>query len=377
VFARSLPRYGYAPVWLLQPARPDLSGLRTTWNGAPAFVTCRRHWKGAARHCELFSEYLRVGNLALQEYSIDLVQARTGIPEALAAYCLARRHRKPFVFQYSFPTALARRRVLQESRLRWMAGPAAHAETSLIGFLMRRAALALLISGRMCQEWAARGVRNGVAFPLGADPAPGLLRENPVAEAKDTYVYFGSMSPWRRLEFLLEVHRLVRRALPKAHLLMVGDHHDSDLPARVTEMGLEQAVTFVGKVPRAGVPAQILRATCSVAPIPPEPIYLLSSATKVVESLALGVPVVANREIDDQRELLEASGGGLCPAYDTREFARAIISLLRDPAAGLRLGQAGSRYVAEHRSYEVLAASLAVHYDNVLARHASTGRTDA
>jgi glycosyltransferase involved in cell wall biosynthesis len=102
---------------------------------------------------------------------------------------------------------------------------------------------------------------------------------------------------------------------------------------------------------------------------------VVSSATKVVESLGMAVPVVTNGEIPDQRELVERSGGGLVTAYDPDALAEAVVALLRDPAEAARRGEAGRRYVSAHRSYEVLARELASRYETLVAEHDARRRT--
>ena len=180
-------------------------------------------------------------------------------------------------------------------------------------------------------------------------------------------IYFGSMDGRRNLGFVLRVFARVAEALPEAHLLMLGDSRASGLEEAARSMGLADRVTFLGRVPRRDVPRYLRAARCSIAAIPPTPIYRVSSATKVVESLAMALPVVANREIRDQRQLVEASGGGYCPPYEEAALGEAVVALLADPQDAARRGRAGRSYVVAHRSYAVLATRLAKWYDEALA----------
>ena len=123
-------------------------------------------------------------------------------------------------------------------------------------------------------------------------------------------------------------------------------------------LGLGNAVIFTGRVARADVPRYIRGARCSVSVIPPDERYVLSSPTKVVESLGMAVPVVANREIVDQAELIERSGGGLAVPYERQAVAHAILELLRDPSGSRARGQRGREYVVEERSYSRLSRTL-------------------
>ena len=168
VFVRELPRLGYEPVWILQPADRSVSAGRADWDGTAVHVVRRRWWRGPLRHLELIREYVREGNKVLRHEPMALVQARTGLPEAIAACWLASRHRIPFVFQCSFPMALSRRLDLEAWGRPWLARAAAALETWLRGRIERRAQLVLAISAEMAQEWPHRFQRVEV-LPLGAD----------------------------------------------------------------------------------------------------------------------------------------------------------------------------------------------------------------
>jgi L-malate glycosyltransferase len=373
LFTRELPPLGYAPVWVLPPADASVAAGTADWNGTTVHVTRRRWWRGPGRHLELIREYMREGDNVLKNEPIDLVQARTGLPEGLAAWWLASRHGKPFVFQCSFPVALSRRLALEASGRPWLARAAAAVENRLRDGIQKRAHLVLAISNEMAREWPRRSQRVEV-LPLGADVSVNPEGVTAAGAPFSSVIYFGSMDAKRDLHFLLRVFARVAEAVPEAHLLMLGDARGSGLADAASSMALAGRVTFLGRVPRREVPRYLRAARCSVAAIPPTPLYRVSSATKVVESLAMAVPVVANREIPDQRQLVEASGGGYCPPYEEAAFAESVVALLADPEDARRRGLAGRRYVEEHRSYGVLAQRLAGWYGETLAASAGGRR---
>ncbi len=368
VFAKRLPALGREVDFVMQPARrEDVPAAAATaapdhrWHGADVWLTRRRHWRGPRRHVELWRQSLALGRARLA--GVSIVQARTGLPEAWAARTLAREAGVPFVYQCSFPTALGRRAALASGPLAPLA-PAWHAaESALLDRVVRDADLVLAISDEMARELRARGARRVEAFPLCAEvAAAGPAQPLP----PETVLYFGSMDRKRRLGFLLEAFARVRAKSPAASLVMLGEP-GPELPAQVRQMGLGDAVRFPGRVPREAVPAWVRGAALTVAPVPPEPLYVVASTTKVVESLACGVPVVANREIPDHREVLDESGGGLAPEYAPEAFAAAILELLADPAAARARGAAGRDWIARHRSADALARRAVALYDELRA----------
>jgi L-malate glycosyltransferase len=372
LFARELPRRRWQPVWILPPADASVAGGCLVWNGTAVRVTPERRWPGPLRHLELLRSYLRAGERILSTSPVDLVHARTGLPEAIAAWWLARRHRRPFVFQRSFLVALSRRTYLEGRGWPTLARLVAGIEGRLRDAIERRADLILAISDEMARERRGGSPRVEV-LPLGADVSIQPETIAPVEAPPLSVIYFGSMDAKRRLDFLLRVFARVVEQVGNAHLLMLGDAAGSGLQEIAQSMGLGGRVSFLGRVPRRDVPRYLRAARCSVAAIPPMRLYEVSSTTKVVESLAMAVPVVANREIPDQRELVEGSGGGYCPAYDEEAVAEAVIALLDDPVDAARRGEAGRRYVVRHRSYAVLAERLAGWYDETLSAAVASG----
>jgi glycosyltransferase involved in cell wall biosynthesis len=87
----------------------------------------------------------------------------------------------------------------------------------------------------------------------------------------------------------------------------------------------------------------------------------VSSPTKLVEYLALGIPSVAN-DIPDQQLVIEQSGAGLCVPMEARAFAAAVRTLLRDRALAQQFAQRGPAYVRSHRTYDILGRNVAESY---------------
>ena len=101
-----------------------------------------------------------------------------------------------------------------------------------------------------------------------------------------------------------------------------------------------------------------------------------SVATPVVPSkiagiLAAGRPVVAAVPPGDAREMIEASGGGICVAPgDAASLADAVRRLARDPAGRAEMAASGRRYVERHFSRDGAARA----YDALIERvRASSG----
>jgi glycosyltransferase involved in cell wall biosynthesis len=176
-----------------------------------------------------------------------------------------------------------------------------------------------------------------------------------------TVVYLGSMDRARRLDVLLRAMRRVVDRIPASRLLLIGGAERSDdlecLRAQVAALGLQGAVSHVAPRPMEEAWALAGQATVGVSPIPPGPLFDVSSPTKVVEYLALGLPVVATN-IPDQRALIQVCGGGLCVDFDEGELAQALLTVLEAPDHWRALALKAQPQVLKLRNYGDLAEAV-------------------
>ncbi|GAG12373.1 unnamed protein product, partial [marine sediment metagenome] len=106
----------------------------------------------------------------------------------------------------------------------------------------------------------------------------------------------------------------------------------------------------------------------SVSPIPPIPAYIVSSPTKIIESLGMAKPAVANEEIYDQKKVLKESNGGICVPYSEKAFADAISYLFNNPDIAQNMGKMGRKYIELHRDYHKLTYKVHQSYSYLLKR---------
>jgi glycosyltransferase involved in cell wall biosynthesis len=253
-------------------------------------------------------------------------------------------------------------------------------------WILSRADLIFPISDWMKQSLAYQGISvdKMIALPLGGDVrinpdriSGDEIRTKLNLQGKRVLVYVGAMDRIRRLEFLLNVLKIVENQIDDGvKLLMVGDSKDKGdmlyLRQVAKELNIEQNVVFVGRIPRCEVPRYIKVADLGVSPIPPYSFYMASSPTKTLEYMTLAKPVVCNN-IPDQREVITQSSAGLCVDYDEHQFASAIVELLANPKRAQEMGRAGRRYVEERRNYSLLADKAENACINLISLKDATG----
>jgi glycosyltransferase involved in cell wall biosynthesis len=251
------------------------------------------------------------------------------------------------------PLAAADGRVLgrpgaAEIRFRWLRAPL----QILLGLITVRAAdLVLAPSAATAAE-----IRDDYrAAEVGVVPnATGGLAVEPAEESGEGYLLFvGRLRIRKGVEVLLEALRELRRRMPRAVLRIAGDgEHRERLECRTAELGLEEAVSFLGTCGAARVRALLRGAAALVVPSIYEGMPLV-----VLEAMEAGVPVVASRVSGIPEVVVDGETGWLVPPEDPEVLAGALAEVLEDPAAARRRGEAGRRRAAERYRPAVVAAA--------------------
>ena len=158
-------------------------------------------------------------------------------------------------------------------------------------------------------------------------------------------VFVGNLASFANTDaaeyMLREIFPRVRAEARDAALDVVGVNP----PPSVLAFHEKDGVTVTGAVD--DVRPWVERAAASLCPVR----VAGGVQNKILESLALGVPVVTSPE---GFEGLGARGeeDGVCLARDPAEFARQSLALMRDGARRRELGARGTRFIAEHYDWD-------------------------
>ena len=179
--------------------------------------------------------------------------------------------------------------------------------------------------------------------------------------------YLGVMGPNDGLDLLLEVVKHVvhtRKVTDVSFVLMgAGDCFD-DLVRQSQSLGVADFVTFKGRIPDAEVIANLSTADVGVAPDPKDALNDVSTMNKIIEYMAVGVPVLAFDLIEARVSAGDA--GEFATANDTLEMADRLIALLNDPERRDRMSAVGIERVKSTLAWEHQAPKLVNAYKRLL-----------
>lgn len=378
LFGVEMPRYGVRTALVGQG---DRSNPVAPWPAGAMHVTgsLDSRWASVCSPLWDLRGLLRV----LRARKPDCIQVRDKIASGLLGRMAAAVLGVPFFYWMSFPIVEgfeARRDEIGRQRRgpRWLAHALrARASRLVIYRLVLPGARHVFVQSDAMADWlAAKGFARArmTAVPMGVDVT--LFDRGRIEPAVDArldgrrvILYLGSIARARRSEFLLDVVDVLRADVPDVLLVIAGDAPSGDEMAwmrrEIAARGLDAHVLLTGWLPQRRALGYAVRAEVGLSPIPRGVLYDVSSPTKLVEYLALGIPSVAN-DIPDQQAVIAQSVAGLCVPMQARPFADAARTLLADRALAAGFAERGPAWVRSHRSYAILGRRVADVYKTIL-----------
>jgi glycosyltransferase involved in cell wall biosynthesis len=217
------------------------------------------------------------------------------------------------------------------------------------------------------------GKRPEDVFVVRSGPALDLFEPVPADEglkhgAQHLLCYLGVMGPQDGVDYALRSLAHLRDGLGRDdwHAAFVGDGDRFDaMRALAHELGLDERVTFTGRVSDRVLVRYLSTASVCLAPDPLNPLNDVSTMNKIMEYMAMGRPIVAF----DLKEARVSAGDAAVYATPNDEeiFAALVAQLLADPGERAQHGEAG-RARARELSWEQSAVQLLAAYERVLAR---------
>ncbi|HJU99824.1 MAG TPA: glycosyltransferase family 4 protein [Burkholderiaceae bacterium] len=311
----------------------------------------------------------------------DVIQVRDMVSIGLATLLLARWKKIPFTYWVSFLMCDGRiERARAELAIRprlyyYLALGKGLLEKQLFyKVLLPRAQHVFVQSEAMKAHMVARGIAAArlTAVPMGVDMetlrAPAPVPAGQHGAHRPTLAYLGTLDRSRQLPLVLDALALVRRHHPAARLLLIGSSPTpsdlDELRAHAASIGVADAVTFTGWLPSSEALALVADADAAVSYIPRGKLFDVSSPTKLLEYMALGIPAIGN-DTPDQLQVLSASGAGWLTGSTAAAIADAFCAILDAPAAARQRAAGGRAWIEAHRSYRVIADALSQTYHEI------------
>ena len=222
--------------------------------------------------------------------------------------------------------------------------------------------ISVIHNGIDVTRFQSAGTRDGaLRAELGFDPLDRVV------------AVFARLNRLKGIEYFLEAAAQLARRHAGLKFLIVGDsiseEYRKELEAVAARLGLTDRVVFAGF--RRDIPALLAEVTVSVLPSLSEGL-----SNVVLEGMAAGVPVVATSVGGTAEMIDDGRTGLLVPPADASAIARAVGTLLDDPALAARIGAAAKESVTAKFSLDAAVRETERIYERLMT-DASRSRTPA
>jgi PEP-CTERM/exosortase A-associated glycosyltransferase len=300
----------------------------------------------------------------------NLIHAHSPALNGLAAIRVARKHRLPVVYELRacWEDAAVDHGTTTEGSLRY------RVSRGLESWVLRRADAVTTICEGLRQDICARGIpeERVTVIPNAVDPQQFPLIATADRELRAKYGlqnafvlgFLGSFYGYEGLDVLIEALPGILEFEPNAKVLLVGGGREEPrLTERVAQLGLQDRVLLVGRVPHNDVaryyslvdllvyPRKSMRLTETVTPLKP------------LEAMAQGRLLIASA-VGGHRELIRDGETGFLfepdsPAALTQAVQRALQARVHWP----KILQAGRHFVETERCWQTSVARYPAVYE--------------
>jgi len=180
-------------------------------------------------------------------------------------------------------------------------------------------------------------------------------------------LFFGSIRPYKGVEYFLEVWKIVTENCPGALLIIAGNgdkEYLEQLEAKIKDHGLNKSVVTDFRF----IPNDELPIFHQAADIIVYPYRAITQSGALFTGMSFGKAIVATSSGGFKETLQHGVTGLLIEYGEIQEWADNIINLINNPSERLRLGNAALKELNERYSWNVIADRTLECYYAVLNR---------
>jgi len=189
--------------------------------------------------------------------------------------------------------------------------------------------------------------------------------------------FLGSFYAYEGLDLLIQAMPELLKQDPGYRLLLVGGGpQEQALKQQVTDLGIEDAVVFTGRVPHQQVQGYYSLVDVLVYPRKAMRLTDLVTPLKPLEAMAQKKLVVAS-DVGGHKELIkDGDNGVLFEAGSVSSLVSAITGLIGQPERWPNIKDSGRSYVETERNWEVSVARYREVYGTALSTAVSTATVE-
>lgn len=194
-------------------------------------------------------------------------------------------------------------------------------------------------------------------------PRAGLKKEGELLVG-----YLGNMNRQDGVDMLLHVANYICREQGRDDIRFVfigGGSSQAELSAQAKAMSLDNEVTFTGRIPDDEMLSVLSACDICVQPDPLNPLNDKSTMNKVMEYMALEIPVVAFDLTETRVSCGEAAS--YAKPNEVADFANRITALADSREKRMKMGVLGKERIEKQLAWQYSVPHLVAAYDRALA----------
>lgn len=296
---------------------------------------------------------------------IDIIHVRDLTVPLFVALILKLLFRKKVLYQKSFPIEYARLIISKESTRKFknIAILSRKFENFLLHKLMRFTDKVLPISEYMSDNLHNHyKIPKKIMHPFGMgfnfEDSKELYPRTPNAPPPYKILYVGTLGGFRQFDILLEGMSIFSSKHSDIDCIFefVGGSEEeiSQLENHANKLGIQTICHFAGYLSREEVYASIANSHIGISWFGNGPQFIDASPTKMMEYLAIGLPIVAVDSVILHKDIIQATHAGIICKVDAEDFAEKISLLVADYSAFRENASVAIEYIKEHHSYTTM-----------------------
>jgi len=181
---------------------------------------------------------------------------------------------------------------------------------------------------------------------------------------RDQFVYLGRLVFYKNLEVVLRAFAIVSKQFPKSKLVIAGNGpHKESLQDLVKRLGVDDNVSFEGYVTTQQKTKLLAESNALLFPSKIEGFGLV-----ILEAFEQKRPVLVSNIPPMSDIIQDGSTGFVIDANDEKNWAYAIISLIKNLQKSDQMGKNGNNELKTKYNQELFFAKLIKMYNDVLAK---------
>jgi glycosyltransferase involved in cell wall biosynthesis len=201
------------------------------------------------------------------------------------------------------------------------------------------------------KKLTARSVRAEKCTAIINYPDLGIFSPHISRSRKDSefvMCYPGSLNWHQGVDLAVQAMSLLRESVPNLRFLIIGDGPErAKLQAMVTQGSLEDCISLSRMVPLEQVAALMAEVDLGVVPKRRHSFGNEAFSTKIMEFMAMGVPVLASNTRIDEWYFSEGQVQ-FFESENVEDLAAQILTLVRDTESRRTLRERGTRFIEKH-----------------------------